>query len=204
MRVAIMGAGRVGQALGTRWSQTGHEVVYGVRDPADPRHAGLGVVATAAEAVADVRAVLVALPWAATEEVMRQLVVGDAVVMDATNPLAAGARQLTADPDLSGAELVREWTGSPRVVKAFNTTGSGNMIDPDYGAVRPLMPVAGDNAEAKALALGLASDIGFDTVDAGPLSAARDLEHLAMMWIRLAYSLGNGPDIAFALLRRTR
>jgi len=69
---------------------------------------------------------------------------------------------------------------------------------------RQAPPVAGDDAEVKAASLGLASDIDFDTVDAGPLSAARDLEDLAMMWIRLAYSLGNEPDIAFALLRRGR
>jgi hypothetical protein len=28
------------------------------------------------------------------------------------------------------------------------------------------------------------------------------LEHLAMIWIRLAHTLNNGPDIAFALHRR--
>ena len=202
MRIAIIGAGRVGQALGHRWSEVDHDVVYGVRDPADPRHADLGAVATVAEAAAGAQALLVALPWSATEEVVHRLQVGDAVVIDATNPLAAGARQLAADPLLSGAELVRDWTGSTRVVKAFNVTGSGNMTNPAYGDVRPLMPVAADDADAKALVLGLANQIGFDGVDAGSLTAARDLEHLAMMWIRLAYSLGNGPDIAFGLLRR--
>jgi len=35
--------------------------------------------------------------------------------------------------------------------------------------------------------------LGFDPFDAGPLSAARDLEHVAELWIRLAYELGNGP-----------
>lgn len=202
MRIAVIGAGRVGRTLGTRWGAGGHAVVYGVRDPADPRHAGLGKVATVAESVVDAAAVLVALPWAATETVVRGLDFGDAVVMDATNPLAAGARELAADPALSGAELVRDWTGSPHVVKAFNVTGSGNMADPAYGSVRPMMPVAGDDADGKGLVLGLAAEIGFDPVDAGPLAAARDLEHLAMLWIRLAYSLGHGPDIAFGLLRR--
>ncbi|MBI1350013.1 MAG: hypothetical protein GC156_02715 [Actinomycetales bacterium] len=92
--------------------------------------------------------------------------------------------------------------GSTRVVKAFNTTGSENMTDPDYSGQRPVMLVAGDDAAAKGLTMDLAEGIGFDAVDAGPLAAARDLEHLAMLWIRLAYSLGNGPDIAFSLLRR--
>ena len=103
---------------------------------------------------------------------------------------------------MGGAELVRDWMGGARVVKAFNTTGSGNMNNPNYGSQRPMMPVAGDDADAKAVAIGLADEIGFSGVDVGALSGARDLEHLAMLWIRLAYPLGNGPDIAFALLRR--
>ena len=202
MRIAIIGAGRVGRALGTRWSEVGHDVVYGVRDPGDPKVADLAQVATPQEAVAGADVVLIALPWAATQEVVSGLDVGDAVVLDATNPLAVNARELVADPSLAGAELVRDWMGGARVVKAFNTTGSGNMANPDYGAQKPMMPVAGDDEAAKAVAIGLANEIGFVGVDTGPLSGARDLEHLAMLWIRMAYPLGNGPDIAFALLRR--
>ena len=202
MRIAIIGAGRVGRALGTRWTEVGHDVVYGVRDPGDPKVGDLARVATPQEGVDGADVVLIALPWAATQEVVSGLDVGDAVVLDATNPLAVNARELVANPSLAGAELVRDWMGGARVVKAFNTTGSGNMANPDYGAQKPMMPVAGDDEAAKAVAIGLANEIGFAGVDTGPLSGARDLEHLAMLWIRMAYPLGNGPDIAFALLRR--
>ena len=202
MRIAVIGAGRVGRALGGRWSSAGHDVVYGVRDASDPKYADLPLVATTQEAVQGADVVLIALPWAATRDVVSTLQVGEAVVLDATNPLAAGARELVADPSLSGAELVRDWMGGARVVKAFNTTGSGNMLNPDYGPQRPMMAVAGDDEAAKAIAIGLADEIGFAGVDAGPIGAARDLEHLAVLWIRLAYPLGNGPDIAYALLRR--
>lgn len=202
MRIAIIGAGRVGRALGTRWTAVGHDVVYGVRDPADPKVGDLTALATPQVAVDGADVVLIALPWAATQEVVSGLDVGDAVVLDATNPLAVNARELVANPSLAGAELVRDWMGGARVVKAFNTTGSGNMANSDYGAQRPMMPVAGDDDAAKAVAIELANEIGFAGVDTGPLSGARDLEHLAMLWIRMAYPLGNGPDIAFALLRR--
>jgi len=203
MRIAVIGAGRVGSTLGRRWEEAGHDVGYGVRDPSEARHAELGAVALPADAVFGADVVLVALPWDATEAVVSVLDVGNAVVIDATNPLAANARELAAHPELSGAELVARWIGSARVVKACNTTGSGNMADTAYpGDTRPLMPVAADDAEAKAVVLGLVDQLGFDGLDAGPLAAARDLEHLAALWIRLAYPLGQGPDIAFALLRR--
>ncbi len=125
----------------------------------------------------------------------------DAVVIDATNPLAANSRALKEHPELSGAQLVAEWARSSRVVKAFNTTGAGNMADSTYPGA-PVMLCAGDDADAKSVVSTLATEIGFEAVDAGPLTAARDLEHVARIWIRLAYSLGQGPDIAFALLRR--
>lgn len=202
LRIAVLGAGRVGQALGGRWAAAGHSVIYGVRDPGDDRHAGLGTVAGVGDAVLGADAVLVALPWPATQSVLEGTDFGDAVVLDATNPLIDMAIEPRAIAAGSGAALVREWSGSDRVVKAFNTTGAPNMVDPAYPGGTPVMPVAGDDDAARALALGLAADAGFDAVDAGPLAAAADLEHLAMLWIRLAFPMGNGPGIAFALLRR--
>jgi predicted dinucleotide-binding enzyme len=200
MRIGIIGAGRVGVALGLRWSEVGHQVVFGVRDPTDPRHAGREVAdVTTASTGAD--AVLIALPWHAVEAVTTGLPLGDAVVIDATNPLA-GTAVGSVDPGPAGAELIAGWTGSHRVVKAFNTTGSGNMVDPTYPTGTPTMFYAGDDAGACELVAGLATELGFDAVHAGGLDAAIDLEHLARLWIRLAHVLGNGPDIAVSLIRR--
>lgn len=206
VQIAIIGAGRVGRALGGRWSANGHGVRYGVRRPDDPRHAELvdsapgtaaPVVSTVQGAVDTADVVLVALPWASTEQVMGSVAVGSAVVVDATNPRAAGDLA-----PVSGAERIASWTGSTRVVKAFNTTGSANMADPHYPGGTPTMFLAGDDPDACDTVAALAAEIGFDPVRAGGLDAAADLEHLASIWIRLAYPLGNGPDLAFALLRR--
>ena len=202
MRIAIVGAGRVGRTLGARWNTAGHDTVYGVRDPSDTRYAELGSRAIPADAVQEADVVLVALPWGAVEAVLSGIDVADAVVIDATNPLAANARELQGHPELSGSQLVAQWARSSRVIKAFNTTGAGNMADSTYPGGTPVMLLAGDDADAKAVVSSLATEIGFDAVDAGTLAAARDLEHLATIWIRLAYSLGQGPGIAFALLRR--
>jgi 8-hydroxy-5-deazaflavin:NADPH oxidoreductase len=61
---------------------------------------------------------------------------------------------------------------------------------------------AGDDAAAKAIAAQLASDIGFDAVDAGPLANSRFLEMLASFWGTLAYGQKMGREIGFRLLRR--
>lgn len=207
MHIAVIGAGRVGATLGGRWAAGDHRVTFGVRDPDDTRHDALRAlpgasVSTPADAVSGADVVVLALPWSAVEEVARDLgpALGDAIVIDASNPIAGAGLATGGGP--SGAERVATWSGSTRVVKAFNTTGAGNMADAAYPSAAPMLAVAGDGADAKAVVAGLAAELGFDPVDAGPLSAADDLEHLAALWIRLAYALGNGPGIAFALLRR--
>ena len=86
-------------------------------------------------------------------------------------------------------------------MKVFNTTGFGNMADPAYDGQPTVMFYAGDDAPAKDVARQLAVDLGFDAVDAGGLERARQLEHLAALWIGLAYG-GHGRDIAFRLVRR--
>jgi predicted dinucleotide-binding enzyme len=202
MDIAIIGAGKVGTTLGDRWSSVGHAVTYGVRDPSDDRHAQLGRVAAVADAAAGADVVVVAVPWSAVPDVVDDIRGSGAVLVDATNPLAANQRDLTTDAGRSGAEWIAERTGSTRVVKAFNTTGAANMADPDYPHGTPVMLLAGDDDRAKETVAGLAVALGFDACDAGPLAAAADLEHLAAIWIRLAYRLGHGPGIAFSLLRR--
>ena len=37
MRIRIISAGMVGGALGKRWASLGHQVLFGVRDPAAPK-----------------------------------------------------------------------------------------------------------------------------------------------------------------------
>jgi 8-hydroxy-5-deazaflavin:NADPH oxidoreductase len=45
--------------------------------------------------------------------------------------------------------------------------------------------------------------IGFETIDAGPLSVARLLEPLAMFWIHLAFAQGLGTDFILRLVKRS-
>jgi predicted dinucleotide-binding enzyme len=202
MRIAVIGAGRVGSTLGTRWSSAGHDVLYGVRTPEDPKYEGLEVE-TVGDAIEGADVVLLAVPWRAAREAIAEIGdVGTRIIIDATNPLTPDNREHDRHPELSGAELIAGWLEGGRVVKAFNNTGSANMANPDYPDGTPVMFIAGDDKEAKRVVLGLAAELGFDAVDAGTLAAARDLEHLATIWIRLAYGLGHGPDIAFSLLRR--
>jgi predicted dinucleotide-binding enzyme len=87
------------------------------------------------------------------------------------------------------------------VVKAFNTIGAINFAKPVFGRQRATLFICGDDDPAKAVVARLAEDIGFEVVDAGPLTQARLLEPLAMLWISLAFNK-LGTNIAFKLTRR--
>jgi NADPH-dependent F420 reductase len=214
MEIGVIGAGNVGGTLGRRWAQAGHAVVFGVREPNNEKVrtllAAAGVNARAgrvAEATAASAVVVLTVPWEAAHDVVRRA--GDLtgkVLVDATNPVAMspeGLRQgLLVGHTTSAAEQVAAWARGARVVKAFNTTGFGNMHDPRYGSQATTMFLCGDDAEAKALVTQLGEELGFEMLDAGPLTIARLLEPLAMLWIHLAVFQGLGPDIAFTLQRR--
>jgi predicted dinucleotide-binding enzyme len=208
MNISILGAGNVGMALARALLRAGQPVTLGVPDPA--RHAeavaALGPQATLTgsdDAAARGELVILAVPYAAALAIAQSRADwAGRVLVDATNPLAAGLAGLSLGTSTSGAEQIAELARGARVVKAFNTTGAENMADSHYAQGQPMMPVAGDDAAAREQVLALATLIGFDAVDMGPLSAARYLEPLAMVWIHLAFKQGQGRRFAFARMRR--
>jgi len=207
MKIGILGAGRIGGALGKLWGAGGHDIMFGVRNPQSSEVKTLldsiGAKARAgamAEVAAFGEVVLLAVPGGAAQEVIEQ--VDDwhgKILIDATNrmgPLLPGSSP-------SAAEDIAAWAIGAKVVKAFNSTGVGNLVNPHFGSQRADAYVCGDDEAAKAIVTELAQTIGFEVVDAGPLSNAGLLESLAKLWVQLAYSQGLGPDIAFKLLRRS-
>ena len=209
MKIAIIGTGRVAAALGQRWAGRGHMVTFASRQPGSEKVAGLveaaganAAAARVADAVARSSTVVLAVPFSAVRDILAQA--GDLsgkVLIDCTNPIAPGLRPLF-DSATSGAEQIAGWTAGARVVKAFNTPGAENMAAPGYAGGAATMLLCGDDELAKAAVWQLAEEVGFEPVDAGPLSAARHLENLALLWIHLAQVNGLGRGIAFRLLRR--
>lgn len=206
MTIAILGTGSVGSALGVAFANVGHTVVYGSRTPDGNEvqrlvaRTGHGASATThADAVTDAEVVVLATPWEATEALVRRLDLAGKVVLDATNPLSWP--DLTLVVETSAGEVVQEAAPEARVVKAFSTVGANIMADTAFaGAVRPVMYVAGDDADAKAVAIDLSEALGFEGIDAGPIHRSRALEQMAVLWIHTA--MHGGREMALGLLRR--
>jgi NADPH-dependent F420 reductase len=185
--IALIGTGNVGAALGQRWAERGHTVFYGSRDPAAADVRALvdatGHGATAlrpADAAARADIVVLAVPWSATEDVVRGL--GDLsgkILVDPTNP-RVGAPDGFADypRDGSNAERIAALAPDAHVVKAFNTLGSETMLDPAVAGGPVTLPLVGDDRAAKERVAALAREIGLEAVDVGPLRHARIVEGL--------------------------
>lgn len=210
MNIAILGAGNVGGALGKGWAAKGHSIYYGVPDPQSEKtqtllksigkNARVGSVHDAAESA---NIIVLATPWPATHDaVLAAGKVAGKIIIDCTNPLRADLSGLDIGHNTSAAEQIALLAVGAHVVKAFNTTGAGNMANTHYGSNEITMCIAGDDTAAKSTVTKLAQELGFEAVDAGPLMNARLLEPFAMLWIYLAIKQGLGPNIAFKLLRR--
>jgi predicted dinucleotide-binding enzyme len=210
MRIAIIGTGAVGTALAAGLTRSGHEVVFGSRDPHAARVADLAAacgarVAAPADAAAEADIVVLALPWRAMAGATAAL--GDLagrIVIDCSNPLGMvdGALGLTLGFETSGGETVQRLLPRARVVKTLNQVGAEIMADPSGLPVRPVMFMAGNDPAAKEAVAGLLQEIGFAPLDAGDIALSRLLEPFGMLWINQALRRGKGRHWAFAAIDR--
>jgi 8-hydroxy-5-deazaflavin:NADPH oxidoreductase len=207
MKIGIVGSGNVGGTLGRRFAEAGHTVTFGTRRPDSAEMQELAKipgasVATNAEAAQRSEIIVLATPWPATEDAIRGL--GDLsgkILFDCVNPLKPKLDGLELGTTTSASESIAKWAPGARVVKIFNTIGYNIMADPSFPGGPATLFYCGDDAAAKKAAHDLAAQLGFDPIDAGPLTQARLLEPFALLWISLAFG-GQGREIAFHLMKR--
>lgn len=216
MRIALIGYGNVGSALAVAIARAGHDVVLAA-NPGRPRgadavkaaHAALATasVAPAEQAVEGADLVILSVPFPALDAVLPPLAehLAGAVVVDATNPVGPGLTHGLGSRH-AGAQHVAGLLPGAKVVKSCSIYGFENLTSPPVGPgeLRAAMPLAGDDADAKARVAQLLDDLGWEPLDVGGLGAALDLEHLTLLWIRLVRGQGRDPRLVWAALRDER
>jgi len=199
MRIAIIGAGNVGGALGRVFAEHGHTVAFGVRDPSSAKTAAAlaaapGTSATSpAGAVEGAEVIILALRWDAVAETVAELPsLKGRIVIDTMN-------RFTGDPARSTTQDLADLLPGAKLAKAFDTIGFENLTTAHGRRTKAAMFVAGDDPDAKRVAMDLATEIGFDAEDAGPLANAKALEEMVRVWLAMTQVHGRG--IGWAISR---
>lgn len=205
MNIAIIGTGNIGGGLCKAWMRAGHRIFLGTRNPLNDSVRALvlmneELVSAHAPEVAASKAdlVLLAVPADGVFQVVAKL--GDLqgkIIIDAMNAVFR-----KPDGFDSTGEAIVKASGNDHIVKAFNMVGAENMGNADYHGVAADLFVCGKYEEDKKQVMQLVADAGFRPFDIGGVEMERPLEHMALIWGKLAFGAGLGRNIAFKVLQR--
>jgi predicted dinucleotide-binding enzyme len=207
MKVAIIGAGNVGRALGTSIAAAGNDVIFAsTGGSATAAAESVGSRARAAGSPADAAAaadvVILAVPYSAAQNVADQIAgrVAGKIVVDATNPLAPDMSGLATGHGTSGAETVAARLPDAIVVKAFNTIFATVQANPRAHVDRVDALFATDDAVTREAVATLIESMGFRPVWVGGLARARELEAMAFLNITLQMATGGNWATSYKLV----
>jgi len=200
MKVAIIGTGNVGQALGSSLLRSGHEVTFAARDADKTRQVAQQLGAASADqpaqAAAQAEVTILAVPYNALAEVAEEIrgSVEGKVVIDPTNPGPASS----GGP--SAAERLAERLPGGHVAKALNTLFGSFMAQPDLQQRKVDALFATDSDDARAKVAELLGSLGFRPLDVGGLEAARQMEAMAWLNIQLQMRYSGDWNSTFVLV----
>ncbi|AQA03199.1 NADP oxidoreductase [Mycobacterium sp. MS1601] len=181
MKIGIIGAGLIGGTLTRRLRELGHDVaVANSRSPetlADLAHETGATAVWAKDAATDADLVIVSIPQKNVPDL------ADGIV-DARRPGAPVIETNNYYPQQRDGEIaaieggqvesawVAEQIGAP-VFKVFNGIWWKHLLEsgsPGGTPGRIALPVAGEDGAGRDLVHGIVDQLGFDPVDAGPIS----------------------------------
>jgi predicted dinucleotide-binding enzyme len=213
MKVGVLGSGIVAQTLASGFLKHGYETMMGTRDKAKlAEWSGTnskGLLGSFSEAAAFAEVVVLAVKGTAAAEALRAAGAGNLAgkpVIDATNPIADappvnGVLKFFTDIDESLMERLQREFPAARFVKAFNSVGNGQFVNPHFKSGTPTMFICGHDESAKQTVAVILGQFGWETADMGAVEAARAIEPLCMLWCILGFR-NNEWTHAFKLLRQ--
>ncbi len=185
--IAVIGAGKIGRAVGELWLRAGHSVCFGSRIPENLSvfAEAMGERASArsvAEAAAAGEIIFLAIPYPAVDELIPSLqsFLSGKVVIDATNPFAlspAGGIVSSLDPGRTAGSRMASLLPQSMVVRAFSHVMDELLVS--RGTTQSglwAMAIAGDDPAAKQTAASLVRDAGFVPEDIGLLAESSPLD----------------------------
>ena len=207
MRIAVLGTGKMGGAVGRRLASAGHKIIYGSRDPKGNsyRFADASNISVKPYAVASREGELavIAVPWAFALDLVGSIKndLDGKIVVDLTNPLAPDASHLVVGGADSAVEQIARTLDQSTVVKAFNGITADNFANPRFSGEVAQVFYCGGDGDSKAIVRALIESCGYLGQECGALSNARYLEAIAMLWLQLAFWEDWGGAFGFKIVR---
>jgi predicted dinucleotide-binding enzyme len=214
MKFGILGTGVVGQTIGSKLIERGHQVMLGGRDKTNEKgdawakssaNASYGDFAAAAS-FGEITFLCAKGDGAVAAAEAAKVGLAGKVLIDVTNPLDFSKgfppHLFVSNTDSLGEQLQRALPET-KVVKALNTINCDVMVDPARLGADSDVFVSGNDEAAKATVSGLLREqFGWKhVVDLGDISTARGTEAYLLLWIRL-YGALRTPDFNVCLVRR--
>jgi hypothetical protein len=182
IKIGIIGAGKIGGTLATLWIKGGEEVLISSRHPDElkPLAQSLGPrahVGTPREAAVFGDVVLISVPYGALPQLGQDLKseLAGKIVLDTGNPKPERDGDMALEARRKGTGVASaEFLPGVRLVRAFNAINYQSLQSEAHRAGEPVaIPLAGDDAQALAVASELVKNAGFEPVVVGPLSSAK-------------------------------
>ncbi len=182
MQIAVIGTGNMGTGLASILAKAKHDVVICSRDMAKAAtlasQIGYGVTGGDIEAAAKMADIIIlATPFPFAVQTLKAA--GDLskkIIIDISNPITPDFQGLTVGLTTSAAEEIQKLAPQAKVVKAFNTIFAQLLPNEAREGKTLQVFIAADDAGAKTEVSALVKSLGFDAVDAGPLSNSRFIE----------------------------
>ena len=210
MKIAFLGIGNVGFAIANNLQKAGYSIIVGTNDmssksivKAKQRNQAFEYASPQQAIDAADEVVFLSTPFQANKQVLEGLKFGGKTLVDCTNPVGPGLTHGLNNVQ-SGSEMVQELAADANVVKAFSIYGFENFVDSSFPAynVKPAMLIAGNDNTAKLQAGILIEALGYQTVDTGALHQALHLEHMTLLWVKMARVNGHHPNFVWAYLEK--
>lgn len=186
--ITIFGQGNMGQAIASVFTSGGHQVDFVGKE---------GVAGPAGDVV------VLAVPYAAVPSIIeanKEVLTGK-ILVDISNPVNfENMDELVTPVDSSAAEEIAKLIPEARVVKGFNTTFAATLAT-NAGKETTTVQLASDDQEAKDIVAGYIQEGGLNTIDAGALKRARELEAMGFLQITLAAREQLNWTAGFAVIK---
>lgn len=188
--ITIFGQGNMGQAIASVFTSGGHQVDFVGKD---------GLTGPAGDVV------VLAVPYAAVPSILeanKEALTGK-ILVDISNPVNfENMDELVTPAGSSAAEEIAKLIPEARVVKGFNTTFAATLATKSVaGKETTTVQLASDDQEAKDIVAGYIQEGGLNTIDAGALKRARELEAMGFLQITLAVREQLNWTVGYAVIK---